>query len=415
MERKFTNMRDLARSFAKAMDLLRPETENHHERVAYLAYNIADELDYEEDDKNEILYASLLYDAGIVLMPERKADQERYLLKDMAAATLGMIGDVPRFKGVCEIMKIADPETEEDDALFDADKYKDFAEIVDLSDRVSAMLDPKDAALNQASDICNAVSELAGEAISNTVAEAFLRFAEKEYVWMEVLHQPELFLSYISDENTVTLDDMIILAKFMSRIIDFRSSYTAMHSSGVASTAVRLAEIMGMSEDECKMMMIAGYIHDIGKLKVPRSVLEKNDKLNDEEFNIVKEYAYYTNLLLKDVAGFEQIGRWASLHHEKLNGYGYPFRLKADDIPMGARIIAIADIFSAVAEIRAYRKGMTKEEVISTLKDNVEDGAMSGYIVDLLINNYDNIYSIRENEVSKEGARYYAAVVDAED
>ena len=58
---------------------------------------------------------------------------------------------------------------------------------------------------------------------------------------------------------------------------------------------------------------------------------------------------------------------------------------------------------------------MTKEEVISTLRDNVEDGAMSGYIVDLLINNYDNIYSIRENEVSKEGARYYAAVVDAED
>ena len=76
MERKFTNMRDLARSFAKAMDLLRPETEHHHERVAYLAYNIADELDYEEDDKNEILYASLLYDARIVLMPERKADRK---------------------------------------------------------------------------------------------------------------------------------------------------------------------------------------------------------------------------------------------------------------------------------------------------------------------------------------------------
>ena len=177
-----------------------------------------------------------------------------------------------------------------------------------------------------------------------------------------------------------------------------------MHSSGVSATAVRLAEIMGMSEDECKMMMIAGYLHDIGKLKVPKSVLEKNDKLTDEEFNIVKEYAYYTNLLLKDVEGFEQIGRWASLHHEKLNGYGYPFRLTADDIPMGARIIAIADIFSAVAEIRSYRPGMSKEEVIKTLTEYVDSGAMSGYIVELLINNYDDIYSIRDSEVRREGA-----------
>ncbi len=169
-----------------------------------------------------------------------------------------------------------------------------------------------------------------------------------------------------------------------------------------------------MSEDECKMMMIAGYLHDIGKLKVPKTLLDKNDKLTDSEFNIVKEYAYYTNLLLKDIAGFEQIGRWASLHHEKLNGYGYPFRLSADDIPMGARIIAIADIFSAVAEIRAYRPGMSKEEVIVTLKEYVESGAMSGYLVDLLINNYDDIYSIRDREVRREGARYFASSVDVD-
>ena len=414
MEKKFTNMRDIARSFANAMNLLRPETENYHQRVAYLAYNIAGEMDYSAEDRKDLLYASLLFDVGIVLMPEEE-NGKRYYFKDVAGAGLSIIGDVPRLKPVCEIMKIASPEDETDESLFDIDRFKDFAEIIDLSDRVSTMLDSRDAALNQVADICDTVSDLAGEEISNSVVEAFLRFAGKEYVWMEVLHQPELFLTHISDANIVTLDDMIEMSRFMSRIIDFRSSYTTMHSSGVAATAVRLAEIMGMSEDECKMMMVAGYLHDIGKLKVPKSILEKNDKLTDAEFNIVKEYAYYTNLLLKDVAGFEQIGRWASLHDERLNGYGYPFRLSADDIPMGARIIAIADIFSAVAEIRSYRKGMNKEEVIATLRQNVEDGAMSGYIVEMLINNYDNIYSIREKEVTKEGARYYAGVVDAEE
>lgn len=414
MEKKFTNMRDIARSFANAMNLLRPETENLHQMVAYLAYNIADEMDYSDEDKKDLLYASLLYDVGIVMMPERGADQERYYFKDFAGPGIGIIGDVPRLKGVCEIMKIAEPDEEGDMDLFDSDRYKDFAEIIDLSDRVAAMLDPKDAALNQVEDICDSISEESGQGISSTVVEAFLRFADKEYVWMEVLHQPEIFLSHISDANVVTLDEAIELARFMSRIIDFRSSYTAMHSSGVAATAVRLAEIMGMSEDECKMMMIAGYLHDIGKLKVPKAVLDKNDKLTDSEFNIVKEYAYYTNLLLKDIAGFDQIGRWASLHHEKLNGYGYPFRLSADDIPMGARIIAIADIFSAVAEIRAYRSGMAKDEVIETLREYVESGAMSGYLVDLLINNYDDIYAIRDREVRREGARYFASSVDVD-
>ncbi|MCR4845957.1 MAG: HD domain-containing protein [Eubacterium sp.] len=414
MEKQFTNMRDIARSFANAMNLLRPETENLHQMVAYLAYNIADEMDYSDVDKKDLLYASLLYDVGIVMMPEKDAGGGRYYFKDFAGPGIGIIGDVPRLKGVCEIMKIAEPGEDADEDLFGADKYKDFAEIIHLSDRVAAMLDPKDAALNQVEDICDAISEESGQGISSTVVEAFLRFAEKEYVWMEVLHQPEIFLNYISDANVITLDEAIELARFMSRIIDFRSSYTAMHSSGVAATAVRLAEIMGMSEDECKMMMIAGYLHDIGKLKVPKTLLDKNDKLTDSEFNIVKEYAYYTNLLLKDIAGFEQIGRWASLHHEKLNGYGYPFRLSADDIPMGARIIAIADIFSAVAEIRAYRPGMSKEEVIVTLREYVESGAMSGYLVDLLINNYDDIYSIRDREVRREGARYFASSVDVD-
>ena len=90
MEKQFTNMRDIARSFANAMNLLRPETENLHQMVAYLSYNIADEMDYSDEDKKDILYASLLYDVGIGMMPER---QERYYFKDMAAPGIGIIGD----------------------------------------------------------------------------------------------------------------------------------------------------------------------------------------------------------------------------------------------------------------------------------------------------------------------------------
>ena len=410
MEKAITNMRDLARCFGRAMNLVSPKIENHHQQVAYVAWRIADEMGYSLDDRREIIYGALMHDMGSVIMPEREVGE--YTLSEMSQAGISLIGDIANMKFVKDILSAYQVPFAERPAFAELSKEAVFAEIIYLADKISMLIDPDAAALNQSEDICDTSSDYADEEIHSEVVEAFLRTSGKEFVWLELLHQPEICLNAISNANVVTLDQLIEIAKFMSRIIDFRSQYTAMHSSGVAATAVRLAEILGMSEDECKMMMVAGYIHDIGKLKVPKKILEKKDALTDEEFNIVKEYAYYTELLLKDITGFEQIGRWAALHHEKLNGYGYPFGLKADDIPMGARIIAVADIFSAVAEIRSYRDGMSKEQVIYALREYVESSALSKYIVDLMIANYDDIYQKRESETSKEGARYYAAVVD---
>lgn len=410
MEKAITNMRDLARCFGRAMNLVSPKIENHHQQVAYVAWRIADEMGYSLDDRREIIYGALMHDMGSVIMPEREVGE--YTLSEMSQAGISLIGDIANMKFVKDILSAYQVPFAERPAFAELSKEEVFAEIIYLADKISMLIDPDAAALNQSEDICDTISDYADEEIHSEVVEAFLRTSSKEFVWLELLHQPEICLNAISNANVVTLDQLIEIAKFMSRIIDFRSQYTAMHSSGVAATAVRLAEILGMSEDECKMMMVAGYIHDIGKLKVPKKILEKKDALTDEEFNIVKEYAYYTELLLKDITGFEQIGRWAALHHEKLNGYGYPFGLKADDIPMGARIIAVADIFSAVAEIRSYRDGMSKEQVIYALREYVESSALSKYIVDLMIANYDDIYQKRESETSKEGARYYAAVVD---
>ena len=192
----------------------------------------------------------------------------------------------------------------------------------------------------------------------------------------------------------------------MSKLVDFRSPFTAMHSAGVAASAECLAELMGMSEEECLMMRVAGYLHDLGKLKVPNELLEKPGKLTEEEFNIVKEHAYYTYALLKDVGGFEQIALWAALHHEKLTGGGYPFHLSGAKLPLGSRIMAVADIFSAVTEDRPYRRGMEKERVIAVLRENAEQGLTSAPVTELLIGHYDEINRRRDQE-SREASQKY--------
>ena len=206
------------------------------------------------------------------------------------------------------------------------------------------------------------------------------------------------------------MEETVKLTRFMSRIIDFRSSFTAMHSAGVAASARELARLVGMTKEECLMMEIAGNLHDVGKLAVPNEILEKPGKLTDEEFNIVKEHPYYTRLILMDVDGFERIANWAGFHHEKLNGNGYPFHLAAEQLDLGARIMAVADIFSAITEVRPYRAGMTREQAVAVLKGNVEAGAICGRVVELLEAHYDEIDNAREMESRKAGQRYFESL-----
>lgn len=114
---------------------------------------------------------------------------------------------------------------------------------------------------------------------------------DKEALWLDLAYQPVIsnvpnFLSL--EAVKLTLDEVVSLTKIFSCIIDFRSPFTAMHSAGVSATAEKLAELSGFSEDECKMMSIAGNLHDIGKPANSRGILEKQDKLESSEFDITR-------------------------------------------------------------------------------------------------------------------------------
>ena len=165
-----------------------------------------------------------------------------------------------------------------------------------------------------------------------------------------------------------------------------------------------------MSEDEALMMEAAGNLHDVGKLRVPGSILEKPGRLTEEEFNIMKEHPYYTRMILDGVEGFGKIADWASHHYEKLNGTGYPFHLTAEALDTGARIMAVADIFSAITEVRPYRAGMDRTQAMGVLKDGVTRGELCGRIVDLLENHYDEVDAAREAESRAVGQRYYQSL-----
>jgi HD-GYP domain-containing protein (c-di-GMP phosphodiesterase class II) len=201
------------------------------------------------------------------------------------------------------------------------------------------------------------------------------------------------------------IDHLHEFAKLFGRVIDFRSSFTAIHSSRVSRIASSLAAHAGMSAEECRLIGISGLLHDLGKLAVPSEVLEKPSPLSDSEWNVMRRHSFHTYELLSGIEGFETITRWAANHHERLDGNGYPFHYKENEITCGERIVAISDIFTALTEDRPYRGGLDPVDALSIMKGMVKRNALDAYIVEKLSENADELNRIRveaENEIIAE-------------
>lgn len=406
--KKITTMHDLIRAFANAMNLISPELENHHERVAYLAYTLADTMGLSSKQKRIAAYGALLHDIGSVMAEGQLSllDLEmkpRYLAKSGSV----LLKKSPLTSSLSDI--IGDSQTPWESlkkSMFTIGKSFLIPQIIHLADAVSLLFKEGEPVLNQLPFIRECIYQVGEKKFHPEVLKAFDELCGLEAVWMNLLYYPQSMLEQVFENHEVSLEEALELTEFMSHIIDFRSPFTAMHSAGVAQTAECLAKAFGMSAEECRMMRLAGHLHDIGKLKIPKEILEKPGKLTDSEFNVMKEHVYYTYVILKDISGFEQITDWAALHHEKLNGKGYPFHLEPERIPLGSRIMAVADIFSAITEERPYRKGMGREQVFDVLRGDVEKGALSGSIVELLLDNYEEIDGKRAEASRKASSRY---------
>lgn len=171
------------------------------------------------------------------------------------------------------------------------------------------------------------------------------------------------------------------IASFFAGIIDYKSPFTSTHSIGVACIAKKLARYMGLGEETSQKIYLAGALHDIGKVAIGNDILEKPDKLTDEEYSVMKHHAAYTYYILSDINGFDEIRDWAAFHHERLDGTGYPFGKTAAELGVEERIMAGADIYQALTESRPYKSGMPHNKACSILYDMADKGWIDSNVV----------------------------------
>jgi putative nucleotidyltransferase with HDIG domain len=153
-----------------------------------------------------------------------------------------------------------------------------------------------------------------------------------------------------------------------AQVIDAKSPYTFHHSVGVTAAALDIAEGLAMAPGMIVMIRRAALLHDIGKLSVSNSILEKPGALNNAEWQVVKNHPVYSRQILETITGFTELAYVAGSHHERLDGTGYPNGLTEGELTLPARTVAVADVFQALSEKRPYREGLPLETVFEILE-----------------------------------------------
>lgn len=178
--------------------------------------------------------------------------------------------------------------------------------------------------------------------------------------------------------------------------LEARDPHTSHHSSRVAEMTETICQYMNLPKEEKELYHISAHLHDIGKIGIPDSVLMKEGKLSQEEWDIMKSHSEKGGKILMNIPSFWEAAKIVRAHHERYDGKGYPDGLSGDQIPLGARIIAIADSIDAMLSDRPYRKGMSSEKCLAEIKKN--RGIMyDPDITDQVVANWDELLRKRIN------------------
>ncbi len=154
----------------------------------------------------------------------------------------------------------------------------------------------------------------------------------------------------------------------MAKVLEAKDPYTKFHSENVAKFARKIARAMGYSPQEVEMIQIAGILHDFGKIGVKEGVLNKVGHLTDKEFDAVKRHPVIAATILEPIEDLSSVIADIRHHHEYYNGHGYPSGLKGEEIPLGARILQVADAYDAMTSQRSYHDPMDRTEAIRELR-----------------------------------------------
>lgn len=266
-----------------------------------------------------------------------------------------------------------------------------WAQIVNLADRMDVCMQK-----GEVKDITNFLERFREKKFSSEVVDLFLNVEKKDHVLENLRRNHEEKLN-ISKEVFMSLgnpsyakEEIDTYLKMIVYAIDFRSPFTVIHTITTTSISRELAVLMDLDENQVTQIYYGALLHDLGKIGIPVEILEYPGKLSPQAMKIMKTHVNITEEIMNGEIE-PVVAKIALRHHEKLDGSGYPRGLKSDDLTLSERIVAIADIVSALYGRRSYKEAFGKEKIVGILSEMKEDGLLCYQTVDIMIKHFDEI------------------------
>ncbi len=389
------DVRQLVLLIGHTLDLVGVDDFYHGRRVAMLAVKLARSLGWDPEAQRLIFEGGVLHDCGVSTTREhQRLLGEIHWAGDQLHCQIGCA----RLEGFAPLSHLAPlirwHHTAWKDLLAvgcppEVAPQTNLLFLCDRIDVLAARREATPARPDHIQEVRAFLEQHRGQTFNAPFVEAFLDQSKDPTFWTD-LRSTEAIQAFPasidSDPHRPTLDWPTFrqAARLLQEIVDAKSPFTHEHSLGVARLARALAQDLGLDSDRCEMIETAGLLHDIGKMQVPDEILEAPRALTHPEFDTMRAHSFATFDLLRTVDGLEEITRWASSHHEKLDGSGYPFGLAAADLSLEARIVAVADIYQALAQNRPYRGPLSSTVILAMLRQMARAGAIDGALVEQL-------------------------------
>lgn len=374
--KKITLM-ELALPLIKSIDSFNFLLKSHHRRVAVAAFYIGKKMNLNQTDLLNLVIAASLHDIGALSVVERDTLIQADVDNPEPHCIMGykMLSTFEVFKDIATIIK--SHHIKNSDYLNHNNDVPLASLIIHLADRVDIYTSPNEFVLMQKNRITEEIRSRTGAIFNPDVFQAFEEVSKADIFWIDMNNMTleQLFqkLNFTFDIE-LSLELLQEFAYTLSKIVDFRSHFTVAHSHTVAQLSFFLGNLFKCDTEMCSKLKIAGYLHDLGKIGIDPGLIDKSTKLTELEYQMIKLHPYYTEQILIELQQsewFSEIIEWASNHHEKTNGSGYPHAYTEENFSFGSKILAFADIISALLDERPYHSRYSIEEAFKIIDEQI--------------------------------------------
>jgi len=400
-----------AHTVTKALDYVGVDDKSHGRRVGLICHRIAHLLGWDRHRRHFILLAGMLHDCGVssTAVHQKLTDEIEWNgAEDHCIRGEIFLRSFSPFESYAKAVRYHHTRWEHLPEELDQET-REYANLIFLSDRLDVIFASFNLShhhhevLLHRDKILGELRPFMGSLFAEHLFKAAEKAAQKDSFWLELRDEfldDAIFETLSSSDYKLSLsfDDIESLGELISYVVDAKSPFTHYHSLRVADLAYSIAGLAGYDNYHRRILRIAGLLHDVGKLRTPDEVLEKPEALSDDELAQIRSHPLDSKRVLKAIFPNTPIAKWASEHHEKLDGSGYPFGWSGDQIDMPTRILTIADIFQALCQKRPYRDRLQVDEVLEIMDRMEKDCQIDADIYNLLKANKLELYQTAVRE-----------------